>query len=392
MIRRIRCSTIDATLFVVVIILLFQVFSGSGCQQFTGKVPQNLNEIAEGVKEIHVPDSRMDVFRIELQKKGKRVFVHGEVTEAAFRDALLDSLRNAAPRYTYVDSIRVLPSEELGSETYGIVRVSVAPMRRKPARSSEMVSQTLLGTVVKLYKQEGGFYYVHNWDRYLGWVAKNSLARVDSDGAKEWQKDPRVVCVANYGVIRVRPDSRADILVDLVPGTVLKKLGSSRQWIKIGMPDGRVGWIEKDLVVDEEALRRTRANPDRIVSTAKRFLGIPYLWGGTSSKGLDCSGFVQTVYSLNNIPLPRDANQIARIGETVDPDEKFGNLHKGDLLFFGSSPDRITHCGIYVGDRKYIHSTTSSSKVNVNSFDPQDPLYYEYLHKNLRAVKRMSYD
>lgn len=155
------------------------------------------------------------------------------------------------------------------------------------------------------------------------------------------------------------------------------------------MPDNRVGWVEEELVLDEIAFRHIQADPDRIVSTAEVFLGIPYLWGGTSAKGFDCSGFVQTVYRMNNISLPRDANQIVTEGGLVEMDDQLENLKKGDMLFFGPRQDRINHCAVYIGGRRYIHSSTSSSLVGLNSLDPEDPLYHEYLHETLRVVRRI---
>jgi cell wall-associated NlpC family hydrolase len=348
-----------------------------------------LIQVVEDIKASHAPDSRLELFQIDLKKSGNRIFVMGEMTDARIKTLLLDSLRKAKPEYTVVDSVALLPGKDLKETGYGIVRVSVAQMRRQPARSSEQVSQTLLGTVLRLYKEKDGFYFVHNWDRYLGWVAKSSLVPVDSLSAARWKEGSRVVCVANYGLVRDRSHTDGNVIVDLVPDAVLKKVGKRGGWVKVETPDGLTGWVEKDQVMDEAEFRRIRANPDRIAATTRRFLGIPYLWGGTSAKGLDCSGLVQTVYRLNNISLPRDANQIALEGETVDIGDGFGNLRKGDVLFFGSKPDRITHCAVYLGDGRYIHSTTSVSKVVMNSLYPDDPLYYEYLHNTIRAAKRI---
>jgi len=389
MMQRRKHRSVDLKFYILMTVLLIQLVVYNACERMSSRVPGELIQIVEDIKARHAPDSRLELYQIDLKKSGSRIFVMGEMTDARIKTHLLDSLRKAKPEYTVVDSVALLPGKDLKETGYGIVRVSVAQMRRQPARSSEQVSQTLLGTVLRLYKEKDGFYFVHNWDRYLGWVAKSSLVPVDSLSAARWQEGSRIVCVANYGLVRDRSHTRGNAIVDLVPGAVLKKVGRRGGWIKVETPDGLTGWVEKDQVMDETEFRRIRANPDRIAATTHRFLGIPYLWGGTSAKGLDCSGLVQTVFRLNNVTLPRDANQIALEGETVDITDGFNNLRKGDVLFFGSKPERITHCAVYLGDGRYIHSTTSVSKVVMNSLYPDDPLYYEYLHNIIRAAKRI---
>ena len=389
MMQRKKHRSVDLKFYILMSVFLIQLVVYNACERMSSRVPGELIQIVEDIKARHAPDSRLELYQIDLKKSGSRIFVMGEMTDAQIKTHLLDSLRKAKPEYTVVDSVTLLPEKDMSPNSYGIVRISVAQMRRKPARSSEQVSQTLLGTVLRLYKEKDGFYFVHNWDRYLGWVAKSSLVRVDSLSAARWQEGSRLVCVANYGLVWDRSHTRGNAIVALVPGAVLKKVGRRGGWIEVETPDGLTGWVEKDQIMDEAKFLRIRANPDRIAATTHRFLGIPYLWGGTSAKGLDCSGLVQTVFRLNNVPLPRDANQIALEGQTVDITDGFGSLQKGDVLFFGSKPERITHCAVYLGDGRYIHSTTSSSKVVMNSLYPDDPLYYEYLHEIIRAAKRI---
>jgi cell wall-associated NlpC family hydrolase len=100
-------------------------------------------------------------------------------------------------------------------------------------------------------------------------------------------------------------------------------------------------------------------------------MGSPYLWGGASGKAVDCSGFVKLVYYAQGIILARDASQQARYGEPIDFNN-MNNLQPGDLLFFGSSAQRISHVGIYLGEGNFIHS---SGRVHISSIDPGDPKY-----------------
>ncbi len=112
-------------------------------------------------------------------------------------------------------------------------------------------------------------------------------------------------------------------------------------------------------------------------------MGSPYLWGGASSKAMDCSGFVKLVYYTQGIILARDASQQARYGEPVDFSNR-NNLQPGDLLFFGSSAQQIKHMGIYLGNGNFIHS---SGMVRINSIDPGDPKFVPA--RNTVAARRI---
>ena len=371
-------------------VFLVMVISSLICIQSCGRVEtgivKQINEQVEAVRSLLAPDGRLDVFRIEVKKKGNRMIVAGEVSDESFRSTLLDSLQAMGSGLTVVDSIHVLPDAALGAEVFGIIRLSVANMRRNPSVRAELVSQTLLGTVVRLLKAERGYYYIQNWDRYLGWISGSSVIPVDSAEVETWFEGPGLIVTANYDVVRERPGNRGKILVDLVPGARLKRLGMTGSSFRVQTPDGRVGYVNRESVTSQTALSSLSPDVEQVVETAQDFLGIPYLWGGTSAKGLDCSGFVQTVFRLNNIPLPRDANQIALEGEKVELDEGLNELSRGDMLFFGSNPERISHCAIYLGEGRYIHS---SGWVRINSFDAQDPEYNDRLRDILRAARRL---
>lgn len=380
----------NALLLSVKVLMLPAGIFFSSCQKSAEDVPEYLVKVVENVKLIHAPDSRVELFQVELQRKGDQIIVSGEVTAPRLRQLLLDSLRSAACDFTFPDSIAVLPTKELRPNVYGIVCVSVANMRRQPTHRAELVNQTLLGTVLELYKEEGGFYYARNWDRYLGWVSESSLAVVDSLTVAEWQRGSRVVCTANYGLVRDVASVAGIPMIDLVPGAVLKKTGQNGNWIKVQTPDGQVGYVENKLVVDETTLRRAKADRDRLASVAKSYLGIPYLWGGTSTKGFDCSGFVQTVFLMNNVSLPRDASQMVLVGESVEPGEQFENVLTGDLLFFGPTAERIDHVALYLGERYFIYACGSEyGLVTIKSLNPEHEGYSEYRHSTFRSVRRI---
>jgi cell wall-associated NlpC family hydrolase len=123
-------------------------------------------------------------------------------------------------------------------------------------------------------------------------------------------------------------------------------------------------------------------------------MGVPYLWGGTSSKGVDCSGFTKTIYFMNGKILPRDASQQVYAGELVDENKNFDQLRPGDLLFFGyaatdSTQERITHVGMWIGDNQFIHSPGLEARVKISSVDPESEYYDAYNLNRYIRTKRM---
>jgi cell wall-associated NlpC family hydrolase len=139
-------------------------------------------------------------------------------------------------------------------------------------------------------------------------------------------------------------------------------------------------------------LENIRLTGESIVATARKFVGVPYLWGGTSAKSVDCSGFVKSVYFMHGIILARDASQQARYGKLVDTAGDFSKTEPGDLVFFGRRGDEqnptesVVHVGIYIGNNRFIHA---SDYVHISSFDPNDPLYDAYNTNRYLRTKRI---
>lgn len=360
----------------------------SGCRETPEQSITKYQEALTEIRKEFVPDRRIDVFSIEAIPYGNSVVLSGEVMQKGLPGIIQERLGGHFPGTTFTDSIRILPDPNR-RKTWGIVNISVANMREHPKFQAQLVNQSLMGTVVRLLKEDNGFYYIQNRDQYLGWMHKLSVIAVDSMTAAEWQNGPKVTAVANYSVIRREnndPDDPNDVIADLVPGMQLKLLGKKAANYRISAPDGRTGLVPQTAAIDHMAMDRIKATRDRLQSTSKSFLGAPYLWGGTSAKGFDCSGFVQTVFRLNNIELPRDASQMVHEGTAIDISENFDLLQAGDLLFFGSRPGRITHVAMYLDNGLYIHSSTS---VHINSLLEDHTLFSEYRRKTLQSARRI---
>jgi cell wall-associated NlpC family hydrolase len=180
----------------------------------------------------------------------------------------------------------------------------------------------------------------------------------------------------------------------MVAGALLELKGDAGTHYAVGYPDGRTGYLlKRDAQPFTAWLEAAKDTPERVVATAYRFVGVPYLWGGTSAKGMDCSGFTKTVYFLNGVLLPRDASQQVLVGEPVPKDNGMAAVKEGDLLFFGSRaregrPERVTHVAISLGGKRFIHSP-GGGEVTTNSMDPSDPDYNRNRERGFLHVRRI---
>jgi hypothetical protein len=347
----------------------------------------------DSLQQRYAPDDRIAVFDLKLEQRGSTIVVKGDVDNPKAKEESVAAIAKASGT-TVLDSVTVLPDPRFGENDFGIVAVSVGNLRTKPGHPNELCTQAMMGTVVKLLKKRGGWYYVQLPDNYLGWLEESAMKITTAEGIDAWKSAPKVIVTSYFAVVRAQPAAGGMPVSDAVMGVLMRLVSHKGGWVGVELPDGRRGYIEAANVEEFEQWKRTRKlTPENIEKTAEMFIGVPYLWGGTSPKGMDCSGFAKTVYRLNGMELSRDADQQAMMGEAVDPGPKFDNLKKGDLLFFGrkAAPDRpesITHVGIYLQKQEFIH-TPGGSGVKFNSFDPSAPDYSESLLKRFVRARRL---
>ena len=282
----------------------------------------------------------------------------------------------------------------LGDKTYGLLNLSVANMRSEPDFSSEMITQGLLGMPVRVL-QEKTWFRIQTPDRYKGWVHPVAVHPVTREELEAWNRAEKVVVTANYGFVYAEPHDDSLPVSDVVAGDRLKWEGSKGHYYRVSYPDGRTGYLRKALGKPEHEWRsKLKQDAESILHTARTLMGVPYLWAGTSSKGVDCSGFVRTVLFMHDIIIPRDASQQARVGQRIDIAPDFSNLAPGDLVFFGHKAtadrkERVTHVALYLGGKRFIHS---QGDVHVSSFDPADELFDEFnLNRLLFATRILPY-
>lgn len=357
------------------------------------EVPAEVARLTDSLKQVYAPDSRVALFKVDYSFSDKNVMLRGVTTSAEAKRILTDRLNRAG--YRLMDCLRVVPdSAELEGRTWGIVNVSVCNLRRDADFSSELMTQGLLGMPVRLLENDG-WYHIQTPDKYIAWVHRVGIHPVTHEELTAWNKADKVVVTSHYGFVYSQPKVGSQPVSDVVAGNRLKLEGTKGAFYRVSYPDGRQGYLSKELAMPESKWRASlKQDASSIIATAHSLMGVPYLWAGTSSKGVDCSGFMRTILFLHDIIIPRDASQQAYVGEHIDIAPDFGNLQPGDLIFFGrkATPERcerVVHVGMYIGNKRFIHS---QGDVHVSSFDPNDELFDEYnLGRLLFATRVLPY-
>lgn len=340
-----------------------------------------------------MPDIHLAVFNVGVLTQRTTLTLTGDVDRAELRLAAVQAVARIGVHAE--DRITVLPAKDLGDRVWGIASLSVASGRLVPDHKSEMVTQFLMGNAVHVLKRGRNWYCVKSLDGYVAWVERGALLVCTQEELASWDHVPRLIVTALEDAVLERPEPGAQPVSDVVIADLLQRMGEQGEWFQVRLPDGREGFLPKKAAEDYAVWRQER-HPSRenLESAARMFLGRPYLWGGVSPKGLDCSGFVRLVYYLNGIELNRDAAEQAQQGREVPLDGGLDALKKGDLLFFGrdpswGGPERIVHVGLYLGGNLFIQS---SERVQINSLDPHSPLLDERRQRTLLRARRILKD
>jgi hypothetical protein len=274
------------------------------------------------------------------------------------------------------DSIELLPGMNLGNEIYAIINLSVANIRSQPGDAAELSAQALLGMPVNILDAHNGWFLIQTPDDYISWVDKWGIQRVTKEKLNEWLIKQKIIFTNPFGFSYSKPDIHSQTVSDLVAGDMLRMESEEGNFYLTSYPDGRKAYILKDEATDyEKWLAMAKPTAENLITTAKRLMGVPYLWGGTSFKGVDCSGFIKTVFFLNGVIIQRDASQQVNSGELVNTDLSFDALKAGDLLFFGRKAketisEKVSHVAMFTGDLTYIQS---SGMVRTSSFQTMHP-------------------
>ena len=318
-----------------------------------------------------VPDKRVAILDIELKDTLQTVIVVSGQTD------LPDAKRQIIKFLTdqkiqFVDSVRLLPDAALGDKTWALATLSVSNLRSKPDDASELVSQAPMGAPMKVLDFIKGWYRVQTPEHYIGWMDAAGLQLINQQELDRWKGANRYLYNGMGGYAYNAPGKKGEEVTDLVLDDLFEVKAEVKGFLKIQIPDGRIAYVRKGDCISWKEWSNRQPDLKNLLTVPRKLMGSPYLWGGTSVKGADCSGFVKLAFYSQGIILARDASQQARYGEPIDFSNR-DNLQPGDLLFFGRTAQRITHVGIYLGNGNFIHC--SGGRVNVSSIDPGDPKY-----------------
>lgn len=351
-------------------------------------------QMADRIEAHFVADRRTDRFEIEYVSNLKGLHLRGYTTISAAYDSLHSAL--ATGFIVARNDVRLLPDAALlEGKTAGIINVSVANLRSEPGHSQELATQALMGTPIEVLDFQDGWYLVRTPDRYLAWLEPGAFVAMRPEKARAWFGDDLRMYVGPTEAL-MSDETDGHIVSDLVWGNLVAHADESRaaeRRTKIRLPDGNTGYLIGEYLA-RPVLFGTSFKPEEVLESAKKNAGRPYLWGGTSPKAMDCSGFTKTAYYETGFVIPRDASQQIKAGMEVVLTDDFQHLLPGDLLFFGrfrkDGSEKITHVGFYTGNGRFLHAGADNGRIMEQSLLPEEDDFAEHRLKTLLRARRLA--
>lgn len=357
--------------YIAIIALALAVFP-SAAQSSANMLAKAQTCIAD-VKARFAPDSRQTIYDIKAYNDNNgNLTVGGEVSDSTAASATRRALAEAG--IDYADGIKQLPYDK-----WAQVRISAASMRTAGRHSAEMATQAVLGTPLRVLTKGSDWWRVQTPDGYIAWIPSSSVVAKTPAQMQEWRKAKRFIVTSPYQIRAYKTpktNGLRDVVTDLVNGCIVTVPGNEMSVVDgrvcVELPDGRTGFVDVDDLTPIETWAAQNFDAERILDIAYSMEGTPYLWGGTSTKALDCSGLAKVSYYANGLILMRDASQQAKTGRRIEA-ANWRSCQPGDLLFFGNAKTgKVTHVAIYDHDGNYVHS---SGRVKRNSVDPESDSY-----------------
>lgn len=267
----------------------------------------------------------------------------------------------------------------ISSVSYALVTNNLLDMWRQPKFDSERLNQLHFGSIVEVVGTKAGYCQVVKEDGYRGWADKRLLSSVKGESLREYIKKLNWVVVANTTPIFDRTGRNKTAPYFLYYGTRVSVASKKDGLAKVALPDGTTIKLRISALKKISNSRKTKVTGREVTKEAKKFLGVPYLWGGISPSGFDCSGLVQTIFSRFGYRLPRDCKDQVKCGRKI----LRSDIAIGDLLFFKR------HVAMALSADNFIHCTLSGGGVRISSMLQQKADYREDLDKNFKEARRV---
>lgn len=356
---------------IILALLLSAAFGASAQSSMEAK--GRADAVVDKIKSQYAPDKRQAVYEVKAyMDNGGALVVGGILSDSATCSELRRELH--ATGIDFADCLVVMPYDQ-----WALVRLTAASMRTGGRHAAEMATQNVMGTPLRVLAADGDWYRVQSPDGYISYIPSSSVVLRTSEEMAQWRRAPRFIVVSPWQVQAFRTADATgvrDVVTDLVNGCIVEIPASvpnvQNGKLEILLPDGRRAFVDAKAMASVTEWAAQDFNADRILDTAYSMEGTPYLWGGTSTKAIDCSGLAKVSYFSNGIILMRDASQQATTGTRIEAKD-WRQCRPGDLLFFGNAKTgRVTHVAIYDSKGNYVHS---SGRVKRNSVDPDAESY-----------------
>lgn len=281
----------------------------------------------------------------------------------------------------------------------GIALKGAVNLRAEPKQQSELLSQYLLGEKFEIKNKEGNYLQVETLDKLSGWIHQSGITIMESGTQEEEFSDRRMICVSHYSTLHEKENRDSLPVAQVFLGTILNLdepitnyYLKTREWLRVKLPDNVIAFLNKnDFNVLANYEERYYYNPKTAVDAALSLIGVPYLWGGTTPAGIDCSGMVQLAYRMAGKKLPRNSYQQAEEGSLLETDDDFLSLEMGDLLFF-SEGERVSHVGMALGNGRFIHSSLTCGQVSITSMKKKDQDFIQLFRDIFSSARRIDWN
>jgi len=262
---------------------------------------------------------------------------------------------------------------------YGYVNTNLLDLWNRPQFNSERISQLFFNEPVVIVSERKGFLHIQQIDKYSGWVDKRFVTTVAKKGIENHFKHINSIITVSSAILYDSDGNKTVPPFFLYYGTRLFARGEKNGYIQAVLPDNRTVFLKSFNIKPINKKMGINIKGTHLTKETVKFLGVPYLWGGISPAGFDCSGLIRTVCSRFGINLPRDTRDQVKAGKRINRDR----VKTGDLLFFNR------HVGFAVGPDRIIHSSVGGGGVRINSLRADMPDYREDLDHNYNQARRI---